>query len=432
MNVAVVGLGPVGIVTATGLARAGHRVHATDRDAARVDALREGRTPVVEPGLAARVAETAASGQLLAAATVADAVSHAAIVLVCVGTPALPTGDADLSTLEAACDMIGPALRRDAPAIVVVRSTVPPGTTRDLVTRRLATASGLDAGRGFHVAVQPEFLREGNALSDYDALPKLVVGAFDPAVADTVVALFAPGPSCQVVRTTPEGAELAKYADNAWHATKVAFANELGALARALGVDGDTLMAQFVRDRTLNVSPAYLRPGAPFGGSCLTKDLAAIARQASDAGVDTPLLGSVLASNRAHLARVIDDIPSDAREVGIVGLAFKPGTADLRDSPYLALARALAARGCTVHAWDESVPPDDPACDPAWFARSPGALADACDTIVVCHGPPGTLATIASRVDVTRTVVDLTGAERIRFAHARYRSVAFRTERADE
>jgi GDP-mannose 6-dehydrogenase len=203
MNVAVVGLGPVGIVTATGLARAGHRVHATDRDAARVDALREGRTPVVEPGLPPRVAETAASGQLLAAATVADAVVARGDRPRVRGTPALPTGDADLSTLEAACDMIGPALRRDAPAIVVVRSTVPPGTTRDLVTRRLATASGLDAGRGFHVAVQPEFLREGNALSDYDALPKLVVGAFDPAVADTVVALFAPGPSCLVVRTTP-------------------------------------------------------------------------------------------------------------------------------------------------------------------------------------------------------------------------------------
>jgi len=431
MNVAVVGLGPVGIVTATGLARAGHRVHATDRDAERVVALRKGRTPVVEPGLAARVAETVASGRLLATDTIADAVSHASVVMVCVGTPALPTGDADLAELQAACDAIGPALRRAAPAVVVVRSTVPPGTTRDLVARRLATASGLEPGRGFHVANKPEFLREGNALADYDAAPKLIVGALDPSAADAVVALFAPGPSCLVVRTTPEGAELAKYADNAWHATKVAFANELGALARALGVDGDALMAQFVRDRTLNISSAYLRPGAPFGGSCLTKDLAAIARRASAAGVDVPLIASLLASNHAHLARLVDDIATGAREVGIVGLAFKARTDDVRMSPYVAIAHALAARGLSIRAWDEHVARDHPACDPAWFARTPQALAEA-DTIVVCHGAPETLAAIASRVVSSHAVVDLTGAERIRFAHARYRSVAFRPERTGE
>jgi GDP-mannose 6-dehydrogenase len=347
-----------------------------------------------------------------------------------VGTPALPTGDADLGALARACDAIGPALRRDVPPVVVVSSTVPPGTTRDLVVQRLATASGLEPGRGFNVAIKPEFLREGNALADYDAPPKLVVGALDPSAADTVVTLFAPGPSCTVVRTTLEAAELAKYADNAWHATKVAFANELGALARALGVDGDALMAQFVRDRALNVSSAYLRPGAPFGGSCLTKDLAAIARRASEAGVDVPLIGSVLGSNHVHLLRVVDDIAMGAREVGIVGLAFKAGTDDVRASPYVAIAHALAARGLRIHAWDERVARDHPACDPAWFARSPQALADA-DTVVVCHGLPETLAAIASRVGSSHAVVDLSGAERMRFAHARYRSVAFRPERTD-
>ena len=425
MNVAVVGLGPVGTITATGLARAGHRVHATDRDAQRVDALRNGRTPVVEPGIAARVAEAVASGRLFASGTVADAVSRASIVLVCVGTPALANGGADLSALEAACDAIGPALRRDAPPIVVVRSTVPPGTTRGLVAPRLAAASGLGAGSDFHVAAQPEFLREGNAIADHDAPAKFVVGTLDPAVADAVVALFAPAPPCVVVRATPEGAELAKYADNAWHATKVAFANELGALSRALGVDGDALMAQFVRDRLLNVSPAYLRPGAPFGGSCLTKDVAALARRASEAGVDAPLIGAVLASNRAHHARVVDDIASGARVVGLAGLAFKAGTDDVRDSPYVAIAHALAARGLTVRAWDERVTRGHAACDPDWFVRSPEALADA-DTIVVAHGTPEALAAIASRVSSRHVVIDLTGLERKRFAHAAYRSAAWR------
>ena len=427
MNVAVIGLGPVGIVIAAGLAHAGHRVLATDREASRVEALRDGRTPVVEPGLAARVAATVAAGALAAADTIAEAVSRAQVTLVCVGTPALPSGDADLAALAEACDAIGPALRRDAPPLVVVRSTVPPGTTRTLVTPRLAAASGLEAGRGFHVAVQPEFLREGSALADADLPTKIVVGATDRAAHDAVVGLCAPDLACIVIATTPEAAELAKYADNAWHALKVVFANEIGAVARSLGVDGDALMADFVRDRALNVSAAYLRPGAPFGGSCLVKDVGALGRQAAVSGVGVPLLEAILASNREHLARVVADVDDAASAVvGIVGLAFKSGTADLRDSPYLALARTLAARQRTVLVWDERVPRDDPGCDPAWFARSPAALAEAAGTIVVCHGSADALATIASNVTPRHVVVDLSGHERARFAHARYRSAGWR------
>ncbi|MEO8486463.1 MAG: nucleotide sugar dehydrogenase [Betaproteobacteria bacterium] len=430
MNIAVVGLGPVGIVAAAGLALAGHRVHATDRDPARVAALREGRTPIVEPGLPARVAATVASGALVAVGSVAEAVIRASITLICVGTPASASGEPDLAALVSACDAIGAALRRATPSpVVVVRSTVLPGTTRDLVVPRLAAASGLVPGRDFHVAVQPEFLREGSALADYDLPAKLVVGSLDAQVADAIVALLAPDPACVVVRTSPEAAELAKVADNAWHALKVAFANEIGALARELQVDGDALMTDFARDRTLNVSAAYLRPGAPFGGSCLVKDVAALDRRADAAGFRAPLLAAILPSNRAHFDRVVDDIAADARIVGIVGLSFKPGTADLRASPYLEIAHALAARGRAVFAWDERVPRDDPACDPAWFAASPQALADAADTIVVCHASPEALAAIASRATSRHTVVDLTGVERHRFSHTRYRSVAWRPER---
>jgi GDP-mannose 6-dehydrogenase len=186
-------------------------------------------------------------------------------------------------------------------------------------------------------------------------------------------------------------------------------------------------MADFVRDRALNVSAAYLRPGAPFGGSCLSKDVAALGRQAAAHDFRAPLLDAILPSNHEHLARVIADVEATAsRSVGIVGLAFKAGTADLRASPYLALARALAARGRAVHVWDERVPRDDPGCDPAWFARSPAALADAAGTIVVCHGSADALASIASRVTSRHVVVDLTGLERARFAHAAYRSAGWR------
>ena len=426
MSVAVIGLGPVGIVTAAGLARAGHRVRATDRDAARVAALREGRTPVVEPGLAGRVAEAVAAGTLVAAGSAAEAVSRASIVLLCVGTPALPSGDADLGDLAAACDAVGAALRRHAPTIVVVRCTLPPGTTRSLVVPRLAAASGLAPGRGFHAVVQPEFLREGSALADFDVPGKLVVGALDASAADAVVTLYAPDAGCRVVRTTPDGAELAKYADNAWHATKVAFANELGSLARSFGVDGDAMMTEFARDRSLNLSAAYLRPGAPFGGSCLTKDVSALVRSAAGVGVDAPLVGAILASNRAHLARIVDDVAAGAKAVGIVGLAFKPGTADLRESPYVAIAQALASRGVRVRALDERVARDDPSVDAAWFADAPQALVAGVDTIVVAHGAPDVLAAIASCVGAKHAVVDLTGLERARFAHAAYRSAAWR------
>lgn len=432
MNVAIVGLGPVGIVTAAGLALAGHRVVVTDRDADRVATIRAGRSPIVEPGLAERLAHVVASGALATAGAIGDAVARSAMTLVCVGTPERAGGALDLGALDDACEEIGRALRT-APRghVVVIRSTVPPGTTRSRVLPRLESASGLVAGRDFHLAVQPEFLREGNALADFDAPPRLVVGALDAHGADAVVALAAPADGCAIVRTDPEGAELAKLADNAWHALKVAFANEIGALARAAGTDGEALMAAFVRDRTLNLSPSYLAPGAPFGGSCLGKDVAALGRHAAELGVGMPLVGAILGANGAHAGRVLADIlATPPRCAGIVGLAFKRGTADLRSSPYLAIARALAARDVDVRVWDPLVARDDPDCDPAWFAASPEALADAADTIVVCHADEGALAAIAARLSSRHHVIDLKGGERGRFARARYRSVAWQPEGA--
>jgi GDP-mannose 6-dehydrogenase len=427
MNVAVIGLGPVGIVTAAGLAHAGHRVLATDSDATRVAMIRAGRATVVEPGLDERIAAVVAAGSLVAIDGTEEAVARSEMTLVCVGTPPTVGGSPAFDALDAACDEVGRALRRAAPGhVVVIRSTVPPGTTRGRVVPRLAAASGLVPGRDVHVAMQPEFLREGDALADFDAPPKLVVGTFDTRTADAVIALGAPGMGCVVVRTDPEGAELAKYADNAWHALKVAFANEIGALARASGTDGEALMQAFVRDRGLNVSAAYLRPGAPFGGSCLGKDVAALGSHAAALSVRVPLVDAILRANHEHAIRILDDIlAGHPRSVGLVGLAFKRGTADLRDSPYLAIARALAARGIAVSVWDPCVPPDDAACDPSWFAESPEALADTAGMIVVCHGEPDALSRIADRLGARHTVLDLGGAERERFAHVRYRSVAW-------
>jgi len=427
MNVAVVGLGTAGAVIAASLARAGHRVLACDRDDRRADAVRAGRGPVVEPGLDERIASAVAARSLEAVRDASDAVAASSFTLVCVGTPALAAGGIDLEPLDDACDAIGRGLRRAAPGHrVVIRSTVPPGTARHRVVPRLEAASGLAHRRGFQVVVQPEFLREGTALRDFDAPSRLVVGAFDDRAAEAVVALAAPGPGCDVLRTDPEGAELAKLADNAWHALKVAFANEIGALARACGTDGSALMASLSRDRVLNLSPAYLRPGAPFGGGCLPKDVAALAHAADLAGVELALVAALRGANDAHARRVLADVvAAKPRRAGLLGLAFKPGTADLRDSPYLALARSLATRGIGVRAWDRLVPRDDPRCDATWFVPSPEALADEADVIVICHADEGALAAMEPRLTARHRVIDLDGGARGRVAAAHYLGMAW-------
>jgi GDP-mannose 6-dehydrogenase len=360
MKVAVVGLGYVGTVTAACLAANGHEVSGVDVDAAKVEEIRLGRSPVAEPGLNELVARVVAEGRLRATTSCADALEQADMSLVCVGTPSTAQGGADLSYVLRAVDDIAAALRAAPPASgshsVVIRSTIPPGTIEDHVSPALArglTGIRLRAG----AAMCPEFLREGSGISDFYSPFLIIVGATNSEVARTVTELFAfLAQPIQVV--SPRVAESLKYACNAFHATKVSFANEIARLLRLLQVDSRQVMDLFCQDNVLNISPRYLRPGFAFGGSCLPKDLRSLLHMARLSGADLPLLAATLATNELSVREVIERvIAHNARTVALFGLSFKASTDDLRESPNVELAERLIGKGFEVRIYDQVVNP---------------------------------------------------------------------------
>jgi GDP-mannose 6-dehydrogenase len=361
MKVAVFGLGYVGAVTAACLAANGHDVWGIDVDAAKVDELRAGRSPVAEPGLSELVAQTVAGGTLHATTSCVDALSGADVSLVCVGTPSTARGGTDLSYVQRAVTDLVTALHMVPPPAaghhsVVIRSTVPPGTVQDVVTPVL-TAGLADTPVRAGAAMCPEFLREGTGIADFYAAPFLVVGTADPAVAQAVSALFGfldQEPRIVDTRT----AEALKYTCNAFHATKVSFANEVSRLFRLIGVDSREVMSLFCEDTILNISPSYLRPGFAFGGSCLPKDLRSLLHLARVNGADLPLLAGTLATNEIVINEVVDRVVArDARSVALLGLSFKMNTDDLRESPNVELAERLLGKGFDVRIYDPIVNP---------------------------------------------------------------------------
>jgi len=361
MKVAVVGLGYVGTVTAACLAANGHDVWGVDVDAAKVDDIVSGRSPVAEPGLEEIVAQVVGAGALHATTSSVEALAQADVSLVCVGTPSTARGAADLTYVRhAVADIIaalrsagGPSLRRHS---VVIRSTIPPGTIEKVVNPALSeglAGTGIAAG----AAMCPEFLREGSGVADFYSPPMIVVGTSDPHVASAVTSLFdfLDGPVRVVdVRI----AEALKYACNAFHATKVSFTNELSRLFRNLEVDSRAVMSLFCEDHVLNISPSYLRPGFAFGGSCLPKDLRSLLHLARVSGVDLPLLAGTLATNDLIINDVVDRVVAcDARTVALLGLSFKMNTDDLRESPNVELAERLIGKGFDVRIYDRVVNP---------------------------------------------------------------------------
>ncbi len=361
MKVAVVGLGYVGTVTAACMAANGHDVWGVDVDAVKVDEIRAGRSPVAEPGLDALVAQGAAGGTLTATTSCVDALDRADVSLVCVGTPSTARGGTDLTFIRRAVDDIVAALRVVRPPAsghhsVVIRSTVPPGTVEEMVAPALADGlAGTDVAVG--AAMCPEFLREGTGIADFYASPFVVVGTADHRVAQTVTSLlsFLDEPVRVVdVRV----AEALKYACNAFHATKVSFANEVSRLFRLLRVDSREVMSLFCEDRVLNVSSAYLRPGFAFGGSCLPKDLRSLLHLARINGADLPLLAGALATNELVINQAVERVlQCDARTVALLGLSFKMNTDDLRESPNVELAERLLGKGYDVRIYDPIVNP---------------------------------------------------------------------------
>jgi len=391
LALAVVGLGRVGLVSAAVLADAGHRVRAVDRDPAVRAAVASGRSPFPEPGLGELVAAARAAGRLTPAARF-DRPEELDLVLVCVGTPPAEAG-LDLASLTDALAAVGRALRgtdRRRPLLVAVRSTVPPGTSEEVLIPLLAEAAGTPPGSSWEFVHLPEFLREGQALADFGDPDRLVVGERVPGAGGLLADLFAP--LGVMPRTVPlRLAETLKLVDNAWHATKVAFANELGRLAHALAVDAGRLAELFLADRRLNLSEAYLRPGEPFGGPCLGKDLAALLAIAGTRAVELPLLAAVAPSNRRHLAwleaRIRTLRPPPAR-LHLHGLAFKPGTGDLRGSPWPELARRLRAAGYRLTLSDPDLDPARLAADLAGLWCPSSAVPDDALWLLARDDPP--------------------------------------------
>src|SRR5712671_723219 len=356
MKISVLGLGYVGAVSAGCLAQDGHEVIGVDPERTKVDLINSGRSPIIEKGIGEIVAEQVAAGKLRASTDVAAAVRHSDLVLVCVGTPSLPNGGIDLRYIRRVCEQIDQTLKsHDGAPVIVMRSTMLPGTMRDVVIPLLEKTSGKKAGEEFGVCINPEFLREGTAVHDYYHPPKTVIGEMNKASGDLLAALYAktPGP---MIRTDIETAEMVKYADNGWHALKVGFANEIGSLCKALEVDAHKVMEIFCQDQKLNLSPYYLKPGFAFGGSCLPKDLRALLYKAKTLDVTLPILAAVLPSNQLQIERGVQAvIDRGGKKVGILGFSFKAGTDDLRESPVVELTERLIGKGYDLRVYDANV-----------------------------------------------------------------------------
>jgi GDP-mannose 6-dehydrogenase len=356
MNISIFGLGYVGAVSLACLARDGHSVIGVDIDPAKLELIRSGNTPVVEEGMVELMARVAASGRVSVTTDVSQAVLGSDLSLICVGTPSASNGSQDQSAMLKLAHELGRAMRdKSGGHVFVFRSTLVPGTVEDVLKPIVERESGKNSGRDFDVCFQPEFLREGTSIRDYDRPPFTVVGAGTEAPVARLRELFGHLP-CEFYATSIRAAEMVKYCCNNFHALKITFANETARLCEALGVDAFQVMELLCKDRQLNISPAYLKPGFAFGGSCLPKDLRATLYLAKTRDVELPMLGNVLGSNRVHVEHAIAKVlASGRRRVGMIGLSFKSGTDDLRESPLVQIAEQFIGKGLSLLVYDPEV-----------------------------------------------------------------------------
>jgi GDP-mannose 6-dehydrogenase len=356
MKVSIFGLGYVGTVSAGCFAQDGHLVVGVDPVPAKVDLLSKGLSPIVEAEIGEIIAGVVKSGQLQVTSDHNEAIGKTEISIVCVGTPSQTNGNLDLRYIRRICEQIGAALKEKTTRhTVVIRSTILPGTMHGIVIPVLEEFSGKVAGTDFGVCHNPEFLREGSAVRDFKSPPMTVIGELDQKsgalLAELYQKLDAP-----VIRTNLKTAEMIKYVDNSWHALKVGFANEIGNLSKALGVDGHQVMEIFCEDKKLNISPAYLMPGFAFGGSCLPKDLRALTYTAKVHDLDLPILTSILPSNEIQLNRGLRLIMEKGhKRIGVLGFSFKAGTDDLRESPMIEVIERLLGKGYDLRVYDKNV-----------------------------------------------------------------------------
>ena len=356
MNISIFGLGYVGTVVAGCFAKAGHRVIGVDTEQAKVDLINSGRSPIIEAEIEELLAAGVATGTVRATTDAREAVEATELSLLCVGTPSQPSGELDLTYIRRVCEDIGAVLRgKAARHVVVVRSTVLPGTIRDVVIPALERASGKKFDLDFGVVMNPEFLRESTAVADFYAPPKTVIGSRNRADGELVARLYE-GISAPLIHTALEVAETVKYCDNIFHALKITFGNEVGALCKAIGVDSHEVMRIFCQDTKLNLSPAYLKPGFAYGGSCLPKDLRALTWLARSRDIEIPMLSHITPSNDAQIRSALRLITNDGkRKIAVLGFAFKGGTDDLRESPIVTVVEALLGKGCELRLFDPYV-----------------------------------------------------------------------------
>jgi GDP-mannose 6-dehydrogenase len=355
-SISIFGLGYVGSVSAACFAHMGHRVVGVDVSSAKVEMMASGRSPIVEARMTELVAEAHQASLLSATTDPCAAILQSEISFVCVGTPSLRSGKLDLSHVEHVASGIGEALKRkDSYHVVVLRSTVLPGTTESLVIPAIEKASGKRAGKDFAVCYNPEFMREASAVADFLNPPYTIVGAGDPSQRTLIRELYSGLPG-QFFETSIRVAEMVKYVSNVFHAVKVCFGNEIGTLCKGMGVDSEEVTRIFTSDTKLNISPAYLSPGFAFGGSCLPKDLRAVTYKAKELDLKLPMLESLLPSNAEQLDRAVEAVlRSNKRKISVLGLSFKSGTDDLRESPQVQLVKRLLGEGCQLRIWDKDV-----------------------------------------------------------------------------
>ena len=356
MRISVLGLGYVGAVCAAALSSRGHTLVGVDVSKQKVSLVSSGMSPIVEPGLGELIAQGVADGHLTATTDLHKAIEDTDLSMICVGTPSKKNGDLDLTYIEDVCREIGFALRdKETHHTVVIRSTVLPGTVGGIVIPILEDCSGKKAGKDFGVAVNPEFLRESTAINDYDFPPITVIGEYDQKSGDILEELYRDLPA-PILRKSIAVAELIKYTCNVWHATKVSFANEIGNIAKAAGVDGREVMDVVCQDNKLNISRYYMRPGFAFGGSCLPKDVRALTYRAAQLDVKAPLLNAIMSSNSYQIEKTINMIEKTGmRNIAMLGLSFKAGTDDLRESPVVELAERLLGKGYRLSIYDRNV-----------------------------------------------------------------------------
>jgi GDP-mannose 6-dehydrogenase len=436
-SISVLGLGYVGAVSLACLARDGHEVYGVDIDSAKLELVREGRSPIIEEGMQDLMRAVVNGGGVTVTASLREAILATDVSFICVGTPPRPNGNQDLSALLRLAEEIGKVLpEKETRHLIVVRSTVKPGTVDEVIKPLIEATSGLKAGTGFSICFQPEFLREGTSINDYDNPPFTIIGADDDYAMEELRSIFSNLP-CEMIHTSIRTAEMLKYACNAFHAVKVTFANEIGRLCQSVDVDPLEVMKLVCMDRQLNISPAYLRPGFAFGGSCLPKDLKALLYLAKTNDIELPMLANVLPSNRNHVDHAIAQVlATGKRRIGVVGLSFKAGTDDLRESPLVAMVEHFLGKGLEISIYDpavniarliganrrfiqESIPHIS-----SLMTMDIEALVDRSEVLVVAMKSPEVVAAVA-RARHDQYVLDLTQLPERRAGEAEYRGVCW-------